>query len=74
MAETIFSIERGPEEELIVRFKKPKTLHMRPAPVRGHFKAAGREVLLAFRRALDEAISAIECDERPKERGNIEVE
>ena len=73
MAETIFSIERGPEEELIVRFKS-KTLHVMPAPVKGHLRAARREVLLAFRRALDEAISVIERDEKPKERSNIEVE
>jgi hypothetical protein len=71
MAETIFSIEQGPEEELIVRFR-PKALHVMPAPVRGHLRAARREVLLAFRRALDEAISVIEREEKPKEKVDIE--
>jgi hypothetical protein len=73
MAETIFSIERGPDEELIVRFK-PKTLPAMPAPLRGHLRAARREMLLAFRLALDQAISAMEREEKPKERGNIEIE
>jgi hypothetical protein len=71
MAETIFSVERGPEEELIVRFK-PKALHVMPAPVRGHLRAARREVLLAFRRAVDEAISATEREEKPKQKVDIE--
>jgi hypothetical protein len=73
MAETIFSIERGPGPELIIRFK-PKTLHVMPAPVRGHLRAARREVLLAFRRALDEAISAMEREEKPREKADIEIE
>ena len=71
MAETIFSIEWGPEEELIVRFKS-KNLHVKRVPVRGHVRAASREVLLAFRRALDEVISAVEREEKPKEKVDIE--
>lgn len=74
MAETVFSIERGPEDELIVRFK-PKMLPLLPTPVRDHLRAVRKDVLLAVRSMLDEAISAMEREEKPKKKkATIEVE
>ena len=74
MAETVFSIERGPEDELIVRFKL-KTLPLLPTPVRDHLRAARKDILLAVRRLADEALTAMEREEKPKKKKvNIEVE
>ncbi len=73
MAEKIFSIERGPDDELTVRIK-PKTLKLISPPVRGHLKAVRKELLLAVRSVLDEAISAVEREERPKKKAKIDIE
>ncbi len=74
MAEKIFSLERGPEGELIVRLRRPE-LWILPE-FRGHLRSASKEVLLAFRSLIDETISAIEKGEkrRSKKRTEIKVE
>jgi len=73
MPGTIFSIERGPEDELIFRFKRPRFRLMPEA--RGHLREASKETLLAFRSLIDEAISSIERrEEREGKKTKIEVE
>ncbi len=73
MAETIFSIERGPEDELTLRIK-PKTLRLISPPVKGHLMAVRKELLLAIRSVLDEAISAVDREEKPKKKTKIDIE
>lgn len=68
----MFSVERGPEDELVFRFKRPK-LRFVPEEPKGHLRAASRETLLAFRSLFDKAISSIEPGEG-KERGKTEIE
>ncbi|RLC73217.1 MAG: hypothetical protein DRI26_01320 [Chloroflexi bacterium] len=71
MAEKLFSLERGPEGELIVHLKHPR-LWILPE-FRGHLRSAGKEVLLAFRSLLDETISAIEKEEKQRSRKRTEI-
>jgi len=52
--ERIFSVERGEEGEVVVRFRLPEVL---PKHAREHFRAAGKELVLGLRslaRAVEE--------------------
>jgi hypothetical protein len=71
MSQTIFSIERGAEDELLLRFK-PVVPRVLPATAKTHLRIAGKEGLLVFRSLIDEAISAIEREEK-KQEGRVEV-
>lgn len=72
MTEKLFSLERGPEGEFIVQLKHPRLWFL--PEFQSHLRLAGKEVLLAFRSLLDEAISAVERKEKPKKRTEIKVE
>ena len=46
-----------------------------PSAFRGHLRAAAKEVLLAVRSALDEAVDALEAEPAPKKKATkIKVE
>ena len=46
-----------------------------PSAVRGHLRAAVKEMLLAVRSALDEAVEALEAEPAPKKKATkIKVE
>ena len=75
MKERIFSVERGPDGEVVFSFKQPKFEFTFTA--REHLRAASKETLLAFRSLIDDAISAIEGKEEKKSKKKptkIEVE
>ncbi len=75
MARKLFSIERGPEDEIIFSFQQPELNFTLKA--REHFRTASKETLLAFRSLIDDAISAVESKEEKKSqkrRTKIEVE
>ena len=75
MADRVFEVEYHPGEEVVLRFKAP-TLSVMPEATRGHFRTAGKEMLLALRSLLDKAIERAEEAEKTeaKKRTKIEVE
>jgi hypothetical protein len=74
MPDVIFSVERGPENEITVRFK-PKALQLVPPLVGEHLRSAKKEVLLAVKHVLTQAITAIEHEEKKgKEKTEVEIQ
>ncbi len=76
MTDKVFEVEYHPGDETVVlRFKVPPRLPFVPEPAREHFKAARKEMLLAFRSFLDKAIEHAEkAEKRGKSRTKIEVQ
>ena len=73
MAERIFEIEHHPGEEVILRFKAPG-LSLMPEATRSHFRTAHKEMLLALRSLLDEAIERAEKAEKAKTKKRTKIE
>jgi hypothetical protein len=71
MAEKIFSVKRGPDDEVIFSFKQPKFEFAVDA--REHARAASKEILLAFRSLIDDAISTIEGKEEKKSKKTTKI-
>ena len=46
----------------------PRGLHLLPEPARGDIRAANKEILLAIRSFLDQAISRVEEDDKASRR------
>jgi len=70
-----FEYEYRPGEELVLRFRKP-LLDLVPAEVHEHLVTARKELLLALRSFVDEALGRLEERERArgKRRSQIKVE
>ncbi len=64
------------KEKLMDFFDRMSPLNLLPDETRGHVRAAQKEVLLAFRSLVDEAIRYVEESEKPrsKKRTKIEVQ
>ena len=72
MAEKIFEIEYHPGEEVVFRFKM-SGFSLMPEASRSHFKTTRREILLALRDLLDNAIEPAEEPRKTKKRSKIEI-
>lgn len=75
MAEKMLDYEYHPGEELVLRFRPPKS-RLLPASTRRHLLASQREFFLALRGLLDtciEGLEKVEREEEPKKRTRIEV-
>jgi hypothetical protein len=72
MGEKIFECEYKPGEEIVFRFRPPKMKGV-PETTREHLKAARREMLLALRDFINEALERSE-PAKPKGPTKIEVE
>ena len=72
MGEKIFECEYEPGKEIVFRFRPPKIPGV-PEATREHLKAARREMLLALRDFINEALERSE-PEKPKGPTKIEVE
>jgi len=59
MSDSIFQVEYHPGEEIVLHFKPP-TLWGLPDSTQQHLAVAGKEMLLALRGVLDEAIEKAE--------------
>ena len=79
MAKSLIECEYRPGEAIVVRIN-PVKLSILPESTRSHVRAARKEMLLAVRSLLDEAIAWMERKEAEKEgtgatsRTNIEVQ
>lgn len=67
MAPRLAEISYNPEEGITLRFK-PKSLHLLPESTRTHLRAANKELLLALRGFIDQAIERTEKGEEPRQR------
>ena len=72
MGEKIFECEYKPGEEIVFRFRPPK-MHGMPEASKEHLRAARREMLLALRDFINEALERSE-PAKPKGPTKIEVE
>ena len=79
MGEKIFEVEHEPGEEYVLRFR-PHRLRWLPEETRSHFYGARKEMLLALRSLIDQAIEQVEEREKgaakgkKKGRAKIEIE
>ncbi len=64
MAERMVEIDYSPSEGLTLRFR-PISLSLVPEPTRQHLLAANRELLLALRSFVDQAIERVESSAGP---------
>jgi hypothetical protein len=67
----MFEVQYGPGGEVVLRFR-PKQLRLLSEEGRTHLKSAGRELLLAVRSVVDEALESIQEQKAPPKR-RIEV-
>ena len=67
MAPRLAEISYNPEEGLTLRFK-PQSLHLLPESTCTHLRAANKELLLALRGFIDQAIERTEKGEEPGRR------
>ena len=74
MTDKILECEYHPGEEFVLRFRPPK-LQMMSEPTREHLRVARKEMLLAIRSMIDQAIRRVEEAEASgaKNRTKIEV-
>ncbi len=61
MADRAVEINYNASDGLTLRFK-PRTLELIPEPAKEHIKAANKELLLALRSFVDQAIEKMEPD------------
>ena len=73
MSDSIFEVEHRPDGEIVLRFKSPKFWGL-PESTKQHLVAAKKEMLLALRSALDQAIERVEESEKPKGRRKSKIE
>lgn len=75
MGDKILEVEHTPGEEWVVRFK-PAGLQWLPEETRTHLLGARKELLLAVRSAVDQAIQRVDEGEKRKttRRTKIKVE
>ncbi len=73
MTDKILECEYRPGEEFVLRFRPPK-LQMMSEPTREHLRAARREMLLAVRSIIDEAIRRTEEVGGTGEKGPTKIE
>ena len=73
MTDRILECEYHPGEEFVLRFRPPK-LQMMSEPTREHLRAARKEMLLAVRSMIDQAIRRIEEAEGAGEKGPTKIE
>ena len=75
MSDSIFEVEHRPSGEIVLRFKSPKFWGLSES-TRQHLVAARKEMLLALRNTLDQAIERIDESEKTKgkKRNKIEVQ
>lgn len=74
MERKIFSVDRGPDNEIVFSVKQPSFDFTLKA--REHLKSASKETLLAFRSLIDDSISALEKEgksaKKDKSKGDTE--
>jgi hypothetical protein len=77
MSPRLAEISYSPEEGLTLRFK-PRSFRLLPEPTRGHLKAANKELLLALRSSIDQAIEWIDRQgpepRRPRRRIQVKMD
>ena len=75
MANSLIECEYHPGESLVVRIN-PIKLSILPEATKSHVKAARKEMLLAVRSLLDEAIERLERaeKEKPKTKSRTKIE
>ena len=73
MSDSIFELEHHPGGEVVLRFKSPKFWGM-PDATRQHLLSAKKEVLLALRSMLDQAIEGAEETKAAKGRKKTKIE
>lgn len=73
MVERLVEVEYKPDEGLVLRFKPPRFRTI-PESARGHIARAHKEVLLALRSSLDDAIEMVEEAERKAEKTRTKIE
>ncbi len=75
MSDSVFEVEYHPGEEVVLRFKSPKFRGL-PDSTKQHLSVARKEMLLALRSMLDEAIERAEKprETERKKRTKIEVQ
>jgi len=72
MTDKILECEYRPGEEFVLRFRPPK-LQMMSEPTREHLRAARKEMLLAVRSIIDQAIRRMEEAESAGEKGPTKI-
>ncbi len=73
MTDKILECEYRPGEEFVIRFRPPK-LPMMSEPTKEHLRAARKEMLLAVRSMIDQAIQRIDETERAGAKGPTKIE
>lgn len=76
MNDKILEVERTPEDEWVVRFR-PGSLHWLPDETKRHLTGARKEILLAVRSAVDQAIQHTDEGEKKRkatQRTKVKVE
>ena len=73
MSDSIFEVEHRPSGEIVLRFKSPKFWGL-PESTRQHLVAARKEMLLALRSTLDQAIEEIEKSEKTKGKKKTKID
>jgi len=73
MGDSIFEVEHRPGEEVVLRFKSPKFRGL-PDSTWQHLLAARKEMLLALRSMLDEAIERTEKSTKAKGKRRTKIE
>ena len=71
MADRFVEINYSPKDGLTLRFM-PRSLSLIPQPAREHLQAANKELLLALRSFVDQAIEGLEPD-KDRARGPRKV-
>lgn len=75
MSDSMFEISFQPGEELVIKLRPPDLKKKMQGETVQHLLEAKKEMLLAFRGILDEAIAKTEeATEPPQEKTHIKVE
>lgn len=61
-------------ERLMDFLDRMSPLNLLPTEARGHVRAAQKEMLLAFRSLVDEAIRCVEESEKPRSKRRTKIE
>ncbi len=73
MAEKIFEIECGPDNELVFRFRRPKSPFL-TVSAREQVRNSAKEILLGIRSLIDATIQMVETKEEGGDKGRTNIE
>lgn len=74
MTEKWFECEYRPDDEMVLRFRRPK-LSFLPAEAREHIWAAQKETLLAIRSFIDAVVESVEkAEKQGKKKGRTKID